>query len=44
MNKLEKLKEVNAILNNVIINLETYIFIENIDIEESDLNTSIEIN
>jgi hypothetical protein len=44
MNKLEKLKEINAILNNVIINLETYIFIENIDIEDSDLNTSMEIN
>lgn len=33
MEKLEKLKEINAVLKAILIDLETYIFIENINIE-----------
>ena len=33
MEKLEKLKEINAVLKTILIDLETYIFIENINIE-----------
>ena len=34
MNKLEKLKEINAILNEIIIKKETYIFVENINTDD----------
>ena len=34
MTKLEKLKEVNANIKKLIIDLETRIFVENINIEE----------
>ena len=36
MKKLEKLREINAILKIILIDLETYIFIENINI--GDMN------
>jgi len=38
MGKLEKLKEVNAIIKTILIDLETYIFIENINIENIKKN------
>jgi len=31
MNKLEKLREVNLMLNKTLVHLETYLFINNID-------------
>jgi hypothetical protein len=34
MGKIEKLKEVNATLNKILIDIETRIFVENIDIED----------
>jgi len=41
MGKLEKLKEVNARLNEKLVNLETYVFIRNID---TSIRTSISKN
>jgi hypothetical protein len=38
MNKFEKLKEVNAMLKRILINMETYIFIENINIDKNKEN------
>lgn len=35
MNKIEKLKEVNATIKNMLIDLETRIFVENMDIDEN---------
>ena len=34
MNKLEKLKEINAIINEIIVKKETYIFVENIVVDD----------
>lgn len=38
MGKLEKLREINAIIKTMLIDLETYIFIENINIENTKKN------
>jgi len=38
MGKLEKLREINITINNIIIDLETRIFIENININENKYN------
>lgn len=38
MGKLEKLKEINAVLKAILIDLETYIFIENINVENINEN------
>jgi len=35
MTKLEKLKEVNATLKKILIDMETRIFVENINIEDN---------
>ena len=35
MNKIEKLKEVNTALKKILIDMETRIFVENIDIEKN---------
>jgi uncharacterized protein YecE (DUF72 family) len=34
MTKIEKLKEINAKINEALFNLETYVFINNIEINE----------
>lgn len=34
MDKIKKLKEINVTINNILIDLETYIFIEKININE----------
>ena len=34
MTKLEKLREINATLNDILIKKETYIFVENIDTDD----------
>jgi len=34
MNKIEKLKEINETIKSILIDLETYIFIENIKIND----------
>jgi hypothetical protein len=34
MNKIDKLKEVNATIKKIIIDMETRIFVENINIED----------
>lgn len=38
MGKLEKLREVNETLNRIIINIETRIFVENIDIDNKKIS------
>ena len=35
MDKLEKLREVNATLKKILIDMETRIFVENIDVEKN---------
>lgn len=35
MDKIEKLKEVNATLKKILIDMETRIFVENINVEEN---------
>lgn len=35
MGKIEKLKEVNATLKKILIDIETYIFVENINVEDN---------
>jgi len=35
MGKIDKLKEVNETLKSILINLETKIFVENMDIDDS---------
>lgn len=37
MGKIEKLKEINLNIKNILIDLETYIFIENININEDNI-------
>ena len=38
MDKLEKLREVNAMLKKILIDMETYIFIQNINIDKNKEN------
>jgi hypothetical protein len=38
MGKLEKLREVNKTLNKILINIETRIFVENLDIDNKKIN------
>lgn len=35
MNKIEKLREVNATIKKILIEIETHMFIENINVERS---------
>jgi len=44
MNKLDKLREINAMLNNILIKLETYIFIENIDVDNNINQPNVNTN